>query len=207
MRIEKLNDNKIRIFFNIDDLKEKNINLHSFMSNSSEYQDVFFDMLEKAEEEFGFVTKDYRLIIEALATSDGNFIVTVTRVIPEKNNIKLSSNVKAKRKYVSFNNKTYIYSFNNFEDFCEFCNYLKNYKIKGISTILKNSSLYLYNSVYYFCIQSYSENEKPIKSITCALSEFGTYIEAPNLFERKLTEYGKVIFKKNAVNLCTKHFN
>lgn len=34
MRIEKLNENKIRIFLGIEDLREKNIDLHDFMSNS-----------------------------------------------------------------------------------------------------------------------------------------------------------------------------
>jgi len=70
MKIEKLNENKIRIILNLDDLKEKNIDFHSFMSNSIESQDLFLDMLDKAEEEIGFITKDYKLIIEAIATSD-----------------------------------------------------------------------------------------------------------------------------------------
>ena len=70
MKIEKLNENKIRIILNLDDLREKNIDFHSFMSNSLESQDLFLDMLDKAEEEVGFDTKDYKLIIEAIATSD-----------------------------------------------------------------------------------------------------------------------------------------
>ena len=53
MRIEKLNENKIRIFLNLEDLKEKNIDLHDFMSNSLETQDFFFDLLNKAESEVG----------------------------------------------------------------------------------------------------------------------------------------------------------
>lgn len=51
MRIEKLNDNKIRIILNIEDLKKKNIDFHSFMANSVETQTLFLDMLDKAEEE------------------------------------------------------------------------------------------------------------------------------------------------------------
>ena len=84
MRIEKLNENKIRIFFDIQDLIEKNIDLHTFMSNSMETQDLFLDMLDKAETELGFNTKNYKLVIEALASSDGNFIITVTRILPNE---------------------------------------------------------------------------------------------------------------------------
>ena len=67
MRIEKITENKIRIILNVQDLKEKNIDLHSFMADSIESQDLFYDMLDKAEKEIGFETKDYKLMIEALA--------------------------------------------------------------------------------------------------------------------------------------------
>lgn len=67
MQIEKITENKIRIILNIQDLKEKNIDLHTFMSNSIESQDLFYDVLDKAEKEVGFETKDYKLMIEALA--------------------------------------------------------------------------------------------------------------------------------------------
>ena len=79
MKFEKLNENKIRITLNNQDLIEKNIDFHSFMSNSKESQNLFLDMLDEAEKKVGFVTKDYKLRIEALAMSDGNFILTITR--------------------------------------------------------------------------------------------------------------------------------
>ena len=59
MKIEKLNEDKIRITLDINDLKEKNIDFHSFMSNSISTQSIFVDMLKKAEKEVGFITKNY----------------------------------------------------------------------------------------------------------------------------------------------------
>ena len=79
MKFEKLNENKIRITLNTQDLIEKNIDFHSFMSNSQESQNLFLDMLDEAEKKVGFITKDYKIKIEALALSDGNFILTITR--------------------------------------------------------------------------------------------------------------------------------
>ena len=73
MQIEKLNENKIRITLNLEDLKENNIDLHSFMANSIESQDLFYTMLDKAEKEIGFQTKDYKLMIEALAIPNRKF--------------------------------------------------------------------------------------------------------------------------------------
>ena len=41
MKFEKLNDNKIRITLTIQDLAEKEIDFHVFMSNSIEAQDRY----------------------------------------------------------------------------------------------------------------------------------------------------------------------
>ncbi len=48
---------------------EKNIDFHSFMSNPIETQTLFADMLETAERDYGFVTKNHQLSIDAIATS------------------------------------------------------------------------------------------------------------------------------------------
>ena len=75
MQIEKITENKIRIILNVQDLQEKNIDLHTFMSNSIESQDLFYEMLNKAEKEVGFETKDYKLMIEALAIPNREFYI------------------------------------------------------------------------------------------------------------------------------------
>ena len=46
MKIEKLNENKIRITLDLNDLAEKDIDFHSFMSNPIESQNLFLDMLK-----------------------------------------------------------------------------------------------------------------------------------------------------------------
>ena len=61
MKFEKLSENKLRITLNIRDLADKDIDYHSFMSNSVDTQKLFLDMLEKAEEEVGFKTKNYNI--------------------------------------------------------------------------------------------------------------------------------------------------
>lgn len=75
MQIEKITENKIRIILNIQDLQGKNIDLHTFMSNSIESQDLFYEMLNKAEKEVGFETKNYKLIIESLAIPNRKFYI------------------------------------------------------------------------------------------------------------------------------------
>lgn len=75
MQIEKITENKIRITLNIQDLQEKNIDLHSFMSNPIESQHLFHEMLNKAEKEVGFQTNNYKLMIEAFAIPNRKFYI------------------------------------------------------------------------------------------------------------------------------------
>lgn len=201
MQIEKLNENKIRITLNLEDLKEKNIDLHSFMSSSIESQNLFYDMLDKAEREIGFKTKDYKLMIESLAVPEGNFILTVTRFLPEKEEKK---KLKVKRKNICPEDSLSIYMFNTFDDYLEFCNYIQKYLNSNTYTQLEKTSLYQYNSKYYLCITNI--NLDNFKTIHCSIVEFATYITNSSLFERKLIEYGKVIFKTDAINECIKVF-
>ena len=79
MKIEKLTENKIKITINIDDLAEKNIDLYSFMHNTPETQDLFWDILNKAEKECGFNVDNSMICVEASTSGAGNFVLIVTK--------------------------------------------------------------------------------------------------------------------------------
>lgn len=151
MRIEKLNEDKIRITLNIEDLEAEHIDFHTFMSNPIESQDIFLDMLEKAEREVGFVTDDYRLMIEALAMNDGKFILTVTRIEVEKKDkvTYKKRKVNIKRKSTTLRSGIAIYRFETFDDFCEFCNFINNSILHNLNSFINSISLYSYNEKYY----------------------------------------------------------
>ena len=95
MKFEKLNEDKIRITLNRQDLEEKNIDFHTFMASPIESHSLFLDMLELAEKNVGFVTHNYKISIEALAVSTGDFIFTLTRS-KESAGKKLKVNMKRK---------------------------------------------------------------------------------------------------------------
>ncbi len=209
MRIEKLNENKIRIFMNLEDLREKDIDLHTFMSNSLESQDLFLDLLSKAEAEVGFKTKDYKLVIEALASSDGNFIFTITRVKPE-NSVSLktpSIKPKVKRQSVKPNKLLSIYSFNTFDEFCDFCTYINNASTDKYISKLKSSSLILFKNKYYLILNNLKFTLPELKSFSCLVSEFAVRVRNESLLERKLKEHGKTIIAKNAISTCLRYFD
>ena len=207
MRIEKLNENKIRVFLNLEDLKEKNIDLHTFMSNSIESQDLFLDMLNKAEAEIGFNTQNHKLMIEALASADGCFILTITKIKSDKMPSIKSGMLKTRRQAVIPSKLLSIAKFNTFDDFCEFCNYISNSNLSTCIDNFKRSSLILFDKKYYLILNNLKLKIPYLKNFSCIVSEFATPVKNEVLLERRLREYGKVIIPKNAIYTCLKYFS
>lgn len=198
MKIEKLNENKVRITLNTKDLAEKNLDFHSFMSNSKESQNLFLYMLDEAEKRVGFITRDYQIRIEAFAMSDGDFIITITRFnknIPNKQ-------IRLKHKSNNINSNEIIYKFNDFEDFCSFSNSISQ---KNLS-IAKNTTLYYYQNTYYLHFKDFNLENERNRQINTIINEFATRIEKSDIFVKKLNEYGKIIIKNNALKTCVKYF-
>ncbi len=152
MRFEKLSNDKIRIILDLQDLEDNDIDYQSFMSNSSDSQKLFMEILDEAEEQMGFTTKDYKLMIEALATIDGDFIITVTRSLPDFDitSAYKKKTIKAKRKSNRLTTDTIIYEFNNSDDIFDFILLLKNLNISGLNAFTKDFALYTYKDKYYW---------------------------------------------------------
>lgn len=199
MKIEKLNENKIKVTFNIDDLAEKNIDLYSFLHNTPETQDLFWDILNEAEKECGFNVDNSMICIEASTSGGGNFVLIVTKT-NEKPNMTLNStinnkfkkkNLKLKRKNVSLNLENNIYQFESFDDVCEFINVID-------LTKLENNSLYSLQNIYYL-----KTSKMPFNDIL----EYASISRSPKLLEAKLKEYGTLIIENNALETIAKYFN
>jgi len=219
VRFERITENKIRITFSLEDLENENIDFHSFMSNSIETQSIFLDMLSKAEKEIGFTTNNYKLMIEALATSSGHFIVTVTRLVPEPAKISRSTEstpwvspttkkkLSAKRKTVSVNMPVIVYQFEEFDDFCNLSSCLNEDILKRMNKIFTKSILYSYNHLYYLSLKTNEmANLSDVKYVISTITEFGTPIRYSSVFDKKLTEYGKVILPNNCFVKANKFF-
>jgi len=63
MKIEKINENKIKVTISIDDLLERNIDLDTLNYNTPAAQELFWDMMEQAEIQFGFDASDSRYVL------------------------------------------------------------------------------------------------------------------------------------------------
>lgn len=215
MKIEKLDENKIRITLNMEDLRERDIDYHSFMASSIESQSIFLDMLDTAEKEVGFNTDDCRIMIEALALKDGHFILTITKFAHNreegfKEEIKISQKKKTlhiKRKRPTFASSKTIYSFESFDSFCDFCTFLEKSPFKEeLSSFASTSDLYEYNSNYYLVFTGINLNSELLDFICPCITEFAHFVNNSELFEKKITEYGNLIIKDVAITKAIEHF-
>lgn len=98
MKFEKLNENKIRVTLTIQDLVEKEIDFHIFMSNPIESQHILLDMLEEAKKETGFDPEDSNLKVEALSMADTSFVFTITKLPAEEKQKSQRKNLLLKEK-------------------------------------------------------------------------------------------------------------
>ena len=121
MQIEKINNNKLKVILNIDDLEKNNIDLNTFMANSLESQELFLDILDLAEDKFNFYVHNSKLIIESVSLANNIFIFTITKLTKNNND----------------SYETTIYCFNNFDDVLNIWNYINK------------NNLFKYNNKYY----------------------------------------------------------
>ncbi|MBR0490777.1 MAG: adaptor protein MecA [Clostridia bacterium] len=201
MKIEKITDNKIRIILNLEELSNNNINISDFINNDPKTQKFFLDILNKAEKDFGFYTKDCKLLIEAFSSLDEVYVFTITKFSPKKKKTTL----KLKRqKHKSFSSYA-VYKFDSFDEFCNLCELVDNSNLP-ITNICKKISLYSYNNTYYLVFSKLNLSYRNFKKLFSIISEFATAVSKPSHFEAKILEFGKPIIKQNALKTGIKYF-
>lgn len=207
MKFEKISENKIRITLTVNDLAEKDINFHDFMSNPIETQDLFLDILEQAKEKVGFNTTDYRVKIEALAMINGDFVVNITRISnTEKTITSQKKKFKVRRKTSEPKSEEAIYKFDSFDDYCYFIQYLSKNNLTNAHLIAKKIVAYSYKNEYYLIFNNINAKYENLVKFYSSITEFGTYINNSSLFMSKLQECGKIAIKNNALKISLKHF-
>lgn len=199
MKIEKLTDNKIRVIMNSEELGLTEINVNSLMTKAIEKQDIFSDILNKAEKELDFHTDGCKLLIEAFSSIDDFFVFTITRYLPDTDFKRKKLTVKRK----SFNQMSQhaVCHFDNFDLFCEFCKAIHSLHSISTNKLAKNIALYLWKDNYYLILRNVNTKYENISLFYSTLSEFGELLSFSNSFESKLLEHGEVIIKKNAIDV------
>ena len=163
MQIKKINNNKLKVILNSSDLNKKNIDVDSFLSNSIESQDLFFEILDLAEEEFDFNIENNKAIVETISLDNNVFVLTITKL---KNIFENT-----------LENSSKIYCFDNIDNIFNIHSFLDK----------ENTYIYEFGNKYYLLINNINSNLQNI------LLEYSTPIKSPKDLECILVEHGKQI--------------
>ena len=80
MRIERISDNQIRCTLSKRDLVERHLKISELAYGSDRAKELFRDMMEQANIDFGFEAEDIPLMIEAIPTSKESLVLVITKV-------------------------------------------------------------------------------------------------------------------------------
>ena len=215
MKIEKLTDNKIRIIMNIQDIEKNTNDIHTFFDNIMNSQNLFLDILQKAEKEVDFHTEGCKLLIEAFSTLEDVVVFTITKYSSSENSSINTNNVlnnDSKRKLIvkRKNNtpslKNAVYEFDNFDYFCDFCNSISKIENLNIDKLAKKTVLYNYQNKFFLIFKDINFKDKSVHKVFNMLSEFSYLQNFSANFEYKLNEHAKIYIKNNALLKGIKYF-
>lgn len=108
MRIERINDNQIRCTLSKNDLIERHLKISELAYGSDKAKELFRDMMEQANIDFGFEADDIPLMIEAIPTSKESIVLVITKVDdPEEFEEKFSKFGNIANKYEDSTDEDY----------------------------------------------------------------------------------------------------
>ena len=206
MRIEKVDENVLRVTITQNDLEERNIDLGSLNYNSPAAQELFWDMMERAEEEYGFASTDSQLIFEASPENEDGFVVTITKVDSDGEFESIQKYIKSKYKNSDLRQKKKkskvcsalkIYCFDSIDDLCKLTKRITAF-YQGESTLFKCKNC------YYLLLTGSSTS--PSQSLDIFMCEYSSPIGNASFFEGYLNEYGEKIIQDNAIGTLNSYF-
>lgn len=91
MKIEKISENQIRCMLTKEDLADRQIKLSELAYGSEKAKNLFRDMIDQANLQFGFEADDIPLMIEAIPLTGENIVLQITKVeYPEELDTRFS---------------------------------------------------------------------------------------------------------------------
>lgn len=200
MRIERLSQDKIRIFLTFDDLSERGIQKEDMWQEVPKVHDLFTEMMDQAYSELGFDATG-PLAVEVFALPAQGMVVIVTRGKYDHHQYGISGEEELPEEIFEMEvtleqSDSIMYVFRDFEVLIEAAHVL-------IGNITSKGKLYSYNDRWYLYFDPKEFEDQALFGLIAVLSEFG---EASSVTEAVLDEYGKIAMQENAVELLCTHF-
>ena len=202
MKFQLINNSKLKIYFNLKDLEENNISLHSFLSGSQISKNFFEALLEIAEEDFGIVFENKNFCYETFCINFSEFIIILSPQSPpsyiqpccnNENKSLIEENITPTYSFKFIDNKllnytNYIYyTFTNIEAF------LKSFNIESV--------LYKYKNIFLLEIKTDYLSIAELEKLISILSETKSILNFSNLLITHIKEFSEIFISTNALNI------
>lgn len=210
MKVERINDNKIKITLSLEELEKRNISLKDLEKDSSKAKNLFLDLIEESNLDEDFIIDESQLFIEAFSDNNNSFIVTITKVdnMPEMLKYSKMADTKPRRKNSKINltpnNFSYkvdsnIYLFDSMEQILDICE-----KSKSENLFFGRNALYKLDNNYILIFnKSTVKNQRFLKTFIF-LSEYCNSYYKDELYELSIKEKSKLIIKSSAMQKLLK---
>ncbi|UUZ79481.1 genetic competence negative regulator [Paenibacillus sp. P26] len=198
MKMERLSQDKIRIFLTFDDLTERGIHKDDMWREIPKVHELFSEMMDQAYMELGFDATG-PLAVEVLAMPAQGMVVIVTRGKMNLGHSEDALEEEMEEVYeleVTMDETDQItYAFHDFEDLLRMAKVINPMLIEG-------GTLYSYKGKWILLLDAVEMEENRLQAVVAVLSEFG---EATSVTQAVLEEYGKTVIESDAVKvLCSK---
>lgn len=211
MKIEKINENKVRIILTLDELEKREITLTEIEKDSKLAKDFFINILEESNLDEQFEFEGSHLFIEASSDNNELFVITITKIndFPDfkknsfktdnKNSRNLKNRKSLKNNITKYKVDSNIYSFSNLDNILKICDVAKQEKL-----FFGRNSLYKYENEYYIIFNKTSiKNDRFLKTYVF-LSEYCDNYYSADIYEISLKEKATLIIKDYALQRLNK---
>lgn len=190
MRLERLGENKFKIFVTFDDLKERGFTREEIWHNLPKAHQLFQEMLFEASDELG-MDLDGILVVQVHLLQAQGMLIVVTQ------DDEMIDDEYIEMKVTLDESKEFIFLFASFESVIQACQTLHQTGITG-------GKVYYYNQDYYMQFTDKDLMDMNKENVIAILSEFSSPSTVTSF---RLQEYGKMILDQNAVDQIVHYFN
>ena len=192
MRLERLTNNKIKIFLTIDDLSDRGLTKEDIWKDSLKWHQLFHDMLEEASEEF-----DLDIIgsvaVEIFSLHAQGMVMIVTMIEQDEDEEQFDDGI-IEMQVTLEGSEDILFEFENIEDVIQLAKRLLDAGIIG-------GSLHFMNNHYYLLMNGILPDEAD-KTVSI-MAEYGV----PSILSiHRLLEYGNEIMEERAVESLVHYF-
>lgn len=192
MRLERLTYNKIKFFLTTDDLYDRGLSKEDIWIDSLKWNQLFHDMLEEANEEFG-VEIQGTIAVEIFSLQAQGMVMILTLEESDQEEESLED-VFIEMQVTIEGCEEVLFEFSTIEEVIQLSK-------RFMTMDRSDGSLYSMNKKYYLHFEGIEATDK--NKLISVLAEYGD----PSLLSiHRLIEYGNLIIKQNAIETIVKYF-